>query len=209
MTQFRRDLFEETPIVGILRHYSWDDTCFIVEAFRQAGLSTLEITLNTPDALQYIATLAEEYPDLNIGAGTVCTVSGLKSAVQAGVSFVVSPILDADLIQSAIDQQIVIFPGAYSPTEIYRAWQAGASAVKVFPATRLGPSFIKDIRGPFSDIKLIPTGGISRKNISEYRKAGAYGYGMGRALFDAKLLQERDSSGLIQHFKTLASLVSP
>ncbi len=199
--------FNSMPVIGILRNYSLEEIQFIAAPFKKAGLTTLEVTMNSPDAIASIKYLNESFPDLNIGAGTVCTMDEFDKAVDAGATFIVSPVLDINLIEAAKTKGLAVFPGAFSPTEIYQAWQAGATAVKIFPATVFGPGYIKEIRAPLSDIKLLPTGGISARNIQEYFVAGASGVGMGSSLFNKAHLKERNEAGLRLGFEEIVRLV--
>src|SRR5690606_17965044 len=131
--------------VGILRGISMETARELARAYVSAGLYTLEVTMNTKDAADIISILGKEFPDLNVGAGTVCNMKDLENALSAGAQFIVTPIMDEEVIRTTVAHNITIFPGAYTPTEIYRAWSLGASAVKIFPATQLGPRFIKDV----------------------------------------------------------------
>ncbi|MBK8505077.1 MAG: bifunctional 4-hydroxy-2-oxoglutarate aldolase/2-dehydro-3-deoxy-phosphogluconate aldolase [Saprospiraceae bacterium] len=204
---FNYQLFEEAPIVGILRNYSLEEIKFITPLFEAAGLTTLEITMNSTEAIEEIDYLVKHFPRLNIGAGTVCNMHHLNAAFDAGASFIVSPILDLELIKESVSRGMAVFPGAFSPTEIYQAWQAGATAVKIFPATMFGPQYVKEIKAPLSEIKLLPTGGVSSKNIQDYFKAGAFGVGMGSSLFNKGHLKNRNEAGLLQGFEEILSLI--
>lgn len=197
---FSWERFYKAPIVGIIRGLPTDTVLSITQVYQDAGLHTLEITMNTPSVAEIISLLREKFPDMNIGAGTVCTLDDLTNALGAGAQFIVTPILDEQVVKHAVAQQIPIFPGAYSPTEIYQAWSWGASAVKIFPATQLGVQFIKDVLAPLNEIKLLPTGGVSLGNIRSFFAAGAVGVGMGSSLLDKQLIKEGDFVGLKQHF---------
>lgn len=204
---FSHVLFEKMPVVGILRNYTLEEIKFIAPIFRDAGLTTLEITMNSPEAMEEIKYLTENFPDLNIGAGTVCTMEDLERAQHAGASFIVSPIFDIKLIKASLKQNLGVFPGAFSPTEIFQAMEAGATAVKIFPATTFGSKYVKEILAPLSHLKLLPTGGISDQNIKDYFKAGAIGVGMGSSLFNKDCLKNRDKSGLNNGFQAIVRLV--
>jgi 2-dehydro-3-deoxyphosphogluconate aldolase/(4S)-4-hydroxy-2-oxoglutarate aldolase len=119
-----------------------------------------------------------------------------RNVFEAGAQFIVSPILDLEIIKFANNKNVLVFPGAYTPTEIYKAWQSGADVVKVFPATTLGPKFFKDVRGPMPFLKLTPTGGVSIDNASDFIKAGALFLGTGTAMLNKKMIQERNWNGL-------------
>lgn len=204
-TLFSWESFYKAPIVGIIRGLPMETVRPITQAYQSAGLYTLEITMNTPDAAKMISVLREEFPNMNIGAGTVCTTDDLTSALGAGAQFVVTPVLVEEIVKHSVAQQVPIFPGAYSPTEIYQAWIWGASAVKIFPATQLGVQFVKDILAPLNEIKLLPTGGVSRENIRAFFAAGAIGVGMGSSLLDKQLIKESNFVGLEKHFVEMKS----
>lgn len=205
---FSWDLFQAAPIIGIIRGVPHATVLKIAEAYLQAGLTTLEVTMNTPGALAIISDLRKQYPELNIGAGTVCTLGQLQEATHAGAQFIVTPVLEEEVVVTAVKSGQVIFPGAFTPSEIYRAWSLGAPAIKVFPATQLGPQYIKDVLAPLNDIKLIPTGGVSVQNIRAILSAGAFGLGMGSALLDKKLIEENDFKGLQAHFSMIKDLLA-
>lgn len=199
---FSWELFNKVPIVGIIRGLSFEEVRQILPIYREAGLTTIEITLNTPGAeamIQYA--LEHERNGLNIGAGTICTEDDLEKALTAGAQFIVTPVLSENVIKMGVKRGVPIFPGAFTPTEIYNAWSLGASMVKVYPATSLGPAYIKDLKAPMNQLKVLPTGGISLSNMAAYRKAGADGLGIGSQLFDSALIQEKNWSGLKNHFE--------
>jgi len=199
---FSWELFQKVPIVGIVRNVSLEDLIQILPIFREAGLTTIEITMNTPGAEEMIAYALEKESDgLNIGAGTVCTKEDLSLALDAGAQFIVTPIINKKVIKSCVKKGVPVFPGAFTPTEIYNAWTLGADMVKIYPATSLGPEYIKDLKAPMNQLKLLPTGGVSLDNMSDFIKAGANGLGIGGQLFDKKLIQEKNWEGLKVHFQ--------
>lgn len=209
MSTFSWELFQKAPLVGIIRNIAMDDIVKILPIFREAGLTTVEITMNTPDAAKMIRYALENESDgLNIGAGTVCTKDDLKEALKAGAQFIVTPVINKKVIKSCVKKEIPIFPGAFTPTEIYNAWTLGASMVKIYPATSLGPEYIKDLKAPMNQLKLLPTGGVSLENMSAFLKAGANGLGIGGQLFDKKLIQEKNWEALKTHFRQFQSKLS-
>ena len=197
---FSWDRFDALPIVGIIRNLPFETILQLAESYHLAGFTNLEITMNTPNAIECIHELSQLYPDLNIGAGTVCTMKDWNKAIEAGSQFIVTPVLQEEVIRQTVELGIPIFPGAFTPTEVFRAWDLGAAAVKVFPVTQLGPTYIKDILAPLNHIRLLPTGGVTEKNIEAYFQAGAYGVGMGSGLFDRQMIANQDFVGLQQHF---------
>lgn len=205
--EFKADKFDEMPVIGILRNVPLPDIEAILPFYIKAGFTNLEVTMNSNGAEETIRHLSENYPSLNIGAGTVCDKNDLKRAVKAGASFIVTPVVDEKVIKKCVKWGIPIFPGAFSPLEIYSASKYGATGVKVFPANHLGPSYIKDVLAPFQHLKLYPTGGVNLENISAYFKAGAKGLGMGGTLFLASLLETKEYENLGLHFEKVALAV--
>ena len=139
-----------------------------------------------------IEELASSLPtDMLLGAGTVLDVETARDVIQAGARFVVSPVFKPDLIEEGHRRNVPVIPGCFTPTEILAAWEAGADIVKVFPASALGPTFFKEIRGPLPEVRLMPTGGVTRDNAGDWIRAGAVAIGAGTALVDAKAVAER------------------
>jgi 2-dehydro-3-deoxyphosphogluconate aldolase/(4S)-4-hydroxy-2-oxoglutarate aldolase len=202
--RFSWQAFENVPVIGILRDLSFDVIEKIAPIYRKAGLSTLEVTMNSKGATEIIREMVKRFPDLNIGAGTVCDPDDLEAAMEAGASYIVTPVLDEEVIKKAVDNNIPVFAGALTPTEIWRAWRAGASAVKIFPATQFGAGYLRDLSGPFKKIKLLPTGGVSIQNMESYFQAGAFGVGMGSTLFDKKMIRENELEKLSEHFRAVS-----
>jgi 2-dehydro-3-deoxyphosphogluconate aldolase/(4S)-4-hydroxy-2-oxoglutarate aldolase len=200
--EFSWQEFSKVPLIGIIRNLSMDEISKILPVCQVSGLTTIEITMNTPFAAEIIRSATEQYKGkLNVGAGTVCSVEDLKLALEAGAQFIVTPILNPEVVKLCVQSKIPVFPGAYTPTEIYQAWELGADMVKVYPATALGPDYIRDVKAPLNKIKLLPTGGISLGNIEAFIKAGADGLGVGGQLFDKQLIKNQDWDGLLDHFK--------
>lgn len=193
--------------MGIMRNISSEDIQPIAAQYLAAGLATLEVTFNSPNVEAQIATLVSEYgSQLNIGAGTVCSMEELERALDVGAQFIVTPILNPSVVKTCAEANIPIFPGAFSPTEIYEAWTLGADMVKVFPADALGPDYIKNVKGPLDNIKVLATGGIDITNIESYRAVGVQGFGMGSELFNKDLIRLKDWEGLKNHFSRFADL---
>jgi 2-dehydro-3-deoxyphosphogluconate aldolase/(4S)-4-hydroxy-2-oxoglutarate aldolase len=198
---FSWDLFYRLPVVGILRGVEANIVSAIMPLYLQSGFTNIEITMNSAQAPETIEALATTYKTrLNVGAGTVCTEQDLEVALKAGASYVVTPIVHEKVITACVRQNIPVFPGAYTPTEIFTAWNLGASMVKVFPATTLGAGYIKEVKAPLNNIRLLPTGGVSAQNMADFFKAGADGVGMGSQLFPPHLLNKQDRNGLAEHF---------
>jgi len=202
---FSWELFDKMPVVGIIRNLTVADINFVLPIYKQAGFTTIEITLNTPEALSVISSLALEYKgELNVGAGTVCTLDDLTDAVNAGANFIVTPIFKAEVVKKCVSMEVPIFPGAFSPTEIYEAWELGASMIKLYPASVVGPAYVSAVLAPLNKVKLMPTGGIHLSNMLAFMKAGATSLGIGSELFDKKIIQKRDSEAMLNHFTLFA-----
>jgi 2-dehydro-3-deoxyphosphogluconate aldolase/(4S)-4-hydroxy-2-oxoglutarate aldolase len=131
-----------------------------------------------------------------LGIGSVKTMQQAQQCLEGGAEFIVSPITNFDIIKLFNENEIPVFPGAYTPTEIYQAWEAGATAVKVFPARNLGAAYIKDILAPMPELKLVPTGGISEKNLADYVNAGVLALGVGGSLVDSKAVAAGNWDGI-------------
>ncbi len=175
----------EHKIVAILRGIHAGDVLTIASALYEGGIKLVEVTLNSPDALSVIEQLSHTFENkMLIGAGTVLTVTDARSAIDAGAHFLISPTLDIDVIKTAKDYVVVSIPGAYTPTEIYKAYKNGADIVKVFPAQN--PEYIKHILAPLNHIPLMPTGGVNINNISAFQKAGGSAFGIGSSLVNNK-----------------------
>lgn len=206
-SNYKQALFNQMPVIGIFRNVPLTIIEAIIPFYLKAGFTTLEITMNSANACEILSSLSRTYSDVNIGAGTVCTMQDLELALENGASYIVSPILNKEVIHFCTLNNIPIFPGAFTPLEIYRAAELGATAVKVFPATQLGPGYIKDVLTALPKLKLLPTGGVSIDNIEAFFKAGAVGVGMGSSLFNEKLIANKDFDGLYNHFKLIADKV--
>ncbi|MCI0536360.1 MAG: bifunctional 4-hydroxy-2-oxoglutarate aldolase/2-dehydro-3-deoxy-phosphogluconate aldolase [Verrucomicrobiales bacterium] len=165
----------------------------IVAAARRGRLTNLEITMNTPGAAEQIQeAIILANGQLNIGAGTVTSPAVLEEALRAGASFIVTPTLNASVVDRCVQVQVPVFPGAFSPNEVVRAWELGATMVKIFPAETLGPAYIRSLKAPLPEIKLLPTGGVNLATLPEFLKAGADGFGVGSPLFDPKRIESGD-----------------
>ena len=206
---FSWEAFEKAPIVSIFRNLESDALLHVASCFEEAGLSTMEITMNSSNVRGDIQKLVREFGQtLNIGAGTVCDLYGMHEALDAGAQFIVTPISDIDVINYCVAQRIPVFPGAFTPTEIFQAWQMGATMVKVFPCNAMGPGYIKDILAPLNEIKLMPTGGVDKDNIKAYFQSGAKAVGIGSSLVPKELIQKKNWKGLTQHLRGFVDIFS-
>jgi 2-dehydro-3-deoxyphosphogluconate aldolase / (4S)-4-hydroxy-2-oxoglutarate aldolase len=199
--KFNQQLFEACPIIGIMRNIPSDDLATIAEIYYKSGLTCLEITMNSDKAEEHIKSLSAAYEGhLNIGAGTVCDESDLSRALTAGAQFIVTPIINAAVITICVRDGITIFPGAYTPSEIYQAWKLGAQIIKVFPAGVTGPKFIKEVLAPLNKVKLMPTGGIGLANFRDFLCQGAVAVGIGSQLFPPDVIAKKEWQTLAELF---------
>ena len=181
----------ESGVVAVIRIKETRRLQKVIEAIRKGGVKAIEITMTVPNAVEIIRAMAVSKPDdVVLGAGTVTDVETAKAVIDAGAQFIVGPVLNLEIINLCREHGIACMPGCYTPTEIFTAWQAGADVVKVFPATPLGPRYLKDIAGPFPQIKMMPTGGVSVDNVGEWIAAGAIAVGIGSDLLDKKAIDE-------------------
>ncbi len=202
--------FKQRPILGILRGADPQTIIPIVEAAIAGGLETLEITMNTPNAPRLIRSAVETSAGrLMIGAGTVLDKGDLDAAVDAGATFIVMPTLVREVVEQCVADSIPVFPGALTPHEIHQAWKAGATMVKVFPASVFGPSYFREIKGPFGDIELLACGGVGTANVAEYFASGASAVAFGGSIFKKAWLQNGHYSEIRDSIRTLIEAYNP
>ena len=198
-------------VVAVIRMKDAARLAGTAEALRKGGVTAIEITMSVPGAVDFIREMARsKAPGMLVGAGTVLDAGMAADVIAAGADFVVSPITDRDMIQACRAAGVLVAPGAFTPTEIVAAWRAGADIVKIFPATSLGPQFLRDVRGPLPQIRLMPTGGVTIDNAPDFLAAGACCVGIGTALVDRKDVAAGDWAALEARARRLmASLASP
>ena len=178
------DQILRSKIVAIIRGADPADVLRIADALQLGGVNILEVTLNSPDALQVINALTVKMKNMLVGAGTVLSANDAQASIDAGAKFIISPNVNVETIVATKNLGIVSIPGAYTATEVVTAHASGGDIIKIFPATNA--EYIKVLRGPLSHIPMMPTGGITPENISEFKKAGAVAFGIGTSLVDAK-----------------------
>ena len=187
--------FKANPLMAILRDVEANQLAPLLEAVIAAGWETLEITMNTDVAPELIHAARRFSRDrLMIGAGTVLTKRQLQTARTAGASFIVMPVLVEDVVQACVNDHIPVFPGALTPQEIWNAWRAGATMVKVFPAHVVGPEYFKELQGPFKGIELMACGGVTADNITAYLQSGACACAAGSGVFRKEWLGTKNYS---------------
>ena len=181
----------ECGIAAVVRGQSDEQILKAIEAALEGGVNVIEVTFTVPNPLEIIGSLAAKIgEDVILGAGTVLTPEMASNAIDAGAQFIVSPSTNLATIEMAKSRGAPVFPGALTPTEVITAWQAGGDIVKIFPANVMGPSYFKDLHGPFPDIPFMPTGGVDLNTAKSWLEAGAVCLGVGGALIDKKLMAE-------------------
>ena len=199
------------PVIGILRDIPRGAEEACIKTALSCGLRAIEVTMNTDGAveiLRNLKTLAKPYDDLKVGAGTVRHISEYQKAVYAGAAFIVTPNSRKDVIKTADSENIPIIPGALTPTEVQKAYDLGATAVKIFPVNCVGgPEYIKALRGPYRDIPLLACGGVNAENAASYIKAGADLLAFGGSIFSPKLMAEGNWDEIGKRLKTLLDAV--
>lgn len=176
--------FKKLPIMGIIRGIELEYIERLIAAVISSGLKTIEITMNTEGADRLIKkAIRFSKGRLVIGAGTVLNLDSLKLALDCGASFIVMPVLIEQVVKYCVKHKIPVFPGALTPQEIYRAWESGATMVKVFPAKFFGPQYFKEIKGPFNQLELLACAGVTAKNMKEYFACGASAVAFGAGVF--------------------------
>jgi 2-dehydro-3-deoxyphosphogluconate aldolase/(4S)-4-hydroxy-2-oxoglutarate aldolase len=196
-------------LVPVIRVTSASEAIDVSDAIKEGGVSFIEITMSVPGAIDVIKELTKKYKDeIIMGAGTVLDTETGRAALLAGAQFIVSPILNLDLVRLAHRYSALVIPGTMTPTEILTAWNEGADMVKVFPAAQLGgPEYIKAVRGPLPQVLLVPTGGVNLQNAGAFIKAGAAALGVGGELVDKKAIQEKKFNIITENTKAFLKVI--
>lgn len=199
----------ETAVIAVIRMTDSAKLIPVVKAVNAGGIRCIEITMTVPNAVTMLKEVGRTVgSDVVLGAGTVTDPETAEAVIDNGASFVVSPILDPAIIETCQNRGVVVVPGCYTPTEIFAASRKGCDFIKVFPATSLGPDFIKDLRGPFPNLRLVPTGGVTIENVGDWIRAGAAAVGIGSDLLDKEAIRKEHYAVLTDRAARLASNVA-
>lgn len=194
-------------VVGILRLPRSELALRALEVAIEHGVLAVEVTMTTPDALQILREARRRWDgNALVGAGTVLDAESAKRVIDVGAQFVVSPVLDAGMVEAALEANVPPIPGVFSPTEIFTAYRWGAPIVKVFPAVTLGTAFFKEVKAPLPHIPLMAVGGLNAHNAAEYLHAGADMVGVGGALFPKAAILAGELEGVAQSAEALSAL---
>ena len=200
---------ERLGVVAIIRMPDPAALRAVVDALAEGGVRALEVTMTVPRAIELIKEIAPTLPaDFLFGAGTLLDPDTVHRAVDAGAQFIVSPVFRPEVIKAAHEDGVAVMPGCFTPTEILSAWEMGADVIKVFPATSVGPGYLKDIRGPLPQIKLMPTGGVSIDNVGDWLRAGAVAVGVGSAIVDTKAIAAKQFNVIADNARRIVANVS-
>ena len=198
----------ECGIVAVVRFSSPEPLVEVVKALADGGVTVAEVTLTVPNALDVIRAAKKHLGDrVLLGAGTVLDPETARAALLAGAEFIVAPSLNLDVIKMCRRYDKLVMPGAFTPTEVLTAWEAGADIVKVFPADVVGPAFFKALRGPLPQVKLMPTGGVDLTTAPEFLKAGAVCLGVGSQMVEPKAVAAGDFARITQLAKQYVEVV--
>lgn len=183
----------DTGIVAVIRADNGEVLADVTEALVEGGVTAIEVTFTVPKAHQVLEYVADRFGDkIQLGAGTVLDAETARIAILAGAEFIVSPIVDLPTIEISHRYDKAMMPGALTPTEVVKAWQAGADVVKIFPSDLTGPSYLKALKGPLPQIRMMPTGGVNLDTAESFLKAGACALGVGGSLVEKSAIQNND-----------------
>lgn len=198
----------DVGLVAVVRSPDWQQLVEVVRALADGGVTIVEITLTVPNALEVLRRVRQELGErVLLGAGTVLDAETARAVLLAGAEYVVAPTLNLDVIRVCRRYDKVVMPGAFTPTEILTAWEAGADIVKVFPADVLGPAFFKGVRAPLPQVRLMPTGGVDLTTAADFLRAGACCLGVGSQLVEPKAVAAGDFARIRQLASQYVALV--
>jgi 2-dehydro-3-deoxyphosphogluconate aldolase / (4S)-4-hydroxy-2-oxoglutarate aldolase len=194
-----RARIEEIGVIPALRVHSSADALFAAEAVARSGIPIVEVTMTIPGALEVIRTLVQKTPGVLVGAGTVLDLAGARRCLDAGAMFLTSPGLDLGIVDFGASQNVVVLPGALTPTEVIAAAKAGADFIKIFPCGHVGgPAYIRTLKSPFPELRLIASGGVNQANAAEYILAGATAVGIGADLIHRDAIKRREDGWIVE-----------
>ena len=203
-----RARIEEIGIIPSVRLTSTEDALFAAEAVCSSGIPIVEVTMTVPGAVKIIHSLTAGSPDLIAGAGSVLDVETARRCLDAGALFLTTTGVDLEIVDFALKRNVVVFPGACTPTEIMTAWKAGSDFVKVFPCSAMGgPGYIRSLRGPFPTIPFIAAGGVNQTTVAEFILAGANAVGIGGDLIHQEAIRRRERDWIRELSRRYAGMI--
>lgn len=192
-------------VVALIRADNSDGLLDCARALAAGGLTSIELTMTTPGAIRLLEKATAELPDFMFGLGTVLDTETARAGILAGAKFIVTPATRPDVNELCRRYSVPVFCGAFTPTEILRAWESGADVVKIFPAEFFGPSYIKSVKAPFPQIEIMPTGGVNENNVADFLKAGAIATAAGSSLVEAKAFKEKNWAAITAKARAFAA----
>ena len=199
----------EIGIIPAIRVSTAEDALFAAEAVCEGGIPIVEVTMSVPGAIDVIRELTRQNTGIVVGAGTLFHVETARRCLDAGAAFLTTPGLDLEIVNFALGRGVVVFPGALTPTEVAAAWKAGADFVKVFPCfANGGPAYIQALKGPFSEVPLIATGGVNQMNAMDFIRAGAVALGIGRDLIHQDAIKRRERGWITELARRYTKMVA-
>jgi 2-dehydro-3-deoxyphosphogluconate aldolase/(4S)-4-hydroxy-2-oxoglutarate aldolase len=202
------DLLQKEKLIAIVRLDDSSNLLRIAEVLQNAGVLFLEVTLTMPNPFVAISSIKKAMgKSFYVGAGTVKNLDLAKKSIESGADFLVSPNFKMEVVELAHKNDVTIMPGAMTPTEIYEAWESGSDVVKIFPSSLGGPKYFKELRGPFPEIRLMPTGSITLESAPEYLKAGAFALGVGTSLVNPEDVAQGNYGNISKTAKLMRGLI--
>jgi 2-dehydro-3-deoxyphosphogluconate aldolase/(4S)-4-hydroxy-2-oxoglutarate aldolase len=195
-------------VIALIRADNPDGLLDCAKALAEGGLTSIELTMTTPGAIRMLEKVSAALPEFLFGLGTVLDAETARAGILAGAQFIVTPALRPEVITVCKRYSVPVFSGAFTPTEIVNAWEAGADVVKIFPAEFFGPSYIKSVKAPFPQIDFVPTGGVKAENVGEFLKAGAFATAAGSSLVEAKALKEKNWAAITAKARAFVQAVA-
>jgi len=203
-----RDAIADVGVIPAVRVFSYEDALFAAASVCDAGIPIVEVTMTVPGAIDLISELVRTQPNLIVGAGTVMDTELAKRCLDAGVKFLTSTGLDLEIVDVALQANVLIFPGVLTPTEVHAAKKAGCDIVKVFPCSQVGGAgYIRALKAPFPSTHLIASGGVTQTNAADFIQAGAFALGVGGDLIPRKAIRMRESHWIQELARRFASIV--
>jgi len=203
-----RACIEQIGIVPAIRVTSAEDALFAAEAVSEGGIPIVEVTMTVPGAAAVIAELVRNRPKMIVGAGTVLNLETARGALDAGARFLTSTGFDPEVVNFAIEQDVAVFPGALTPTEVMAAWKAGADFVKIYPCAQVGgPAYIRALKAPFPHVRLIASGGVNQMTAGEFILAGASAVGVGGDLIPRRAIEQRQPHRISELARRFSAMV--
>jgi 2-dehydro-3-deoxyphosphogluconate aldolase/(4S)-4-hydroxy-2-oxoglutarate aldolase len=201
-------ILRQNPMIAVLRARHASEYAPIIASLAKGGVRSIELTLSTAGVFEELPSLIRSFgTDIEIGVGTVTSLDEAEAALDAGARFLVTPVMDTEVVRLGTSRGAPVFPGGLSPTELLAGWRAGATAVKVFPASTVGPGYVSQLRGPFPDIQVVPSGGVAIEDAPAWIEAGALAVSLGGPLI-GDALNGGELAALTERARRVSGLVA-